>query len=272
MDVVTLVLAAAALAIFVRFRWNRLAGSPRPPAGFTPLAGLALFYAMMVLGMVGSVLTGRLVVGEGSGDEAVTLTLAEQTMIVLGHSAGQVIIVGVVLWLAHRARTPEAPRTGVARAALIGAGALILAWPVLQSAAAAAGLVVEFLRGEPPEHIAHDTLSLMLDSPPSAWLAVMGVTVVVVTPVLEEVAYRGILQQTLSGVGLGRWTAILVTSAVFALMHAGVARWHALAALFVLSVALGWVYEKTGRLAAAISMHVLFNAMNLTLGWMGGWG
>ncbi len=50
-------------------------------------------------------------------------------------------------------------------------------------------------------------------------------------------------------------------------MHVGVARWHALAALLVLSIGLGWVYEKTGRLTAAISMHVLFNAANLGLGY-----
>jgi membrane protease YdiL (CAAX protease family) len=44
-----------------------------------------------------------------------------------------------------------------------------------------------------------------------------------------------------------------------------VAPWHALAALFVLSLGFGWVYEKTGRLEAAVTMHALFNAANVAL-------
>ena len=75
--------------------------------------------------------------------------------------------------------------------------------------------------------------------------------------------YRGILQHTLVRGGLGRWPAIIGTSAIFALMHTFIVPWHALPALFVLSLGFGWVYEKTGRLAAAVTMHALFNAVNL---------
>ena len=57
----------------------------------------------------------------------------------------------------------------------------------------------------------------------------------------------------------------MTTRAVFALMHYDVVPGHALAALFVLSLGFGWIYEKTGRLEAAVTMHVLFNAANVAL-------
>ena len=60
-------------------------------------------------------------------------------------------------------------------------------------------------------------------------------------------------------------TAITLTSVAFVLMHMTVASPHALAPLFVLSLGLGWAYERTGRLAAPIVMHMVFNLANLAL-------
>ena len=57
----------------------------------------------------------------------------------------------------------------------------------------------------------------------------------------------------------------IVTSIIFALMHWGAVAWHALPPLFVLSLAFGWIYERTGRLSASIVMHILFNAVNVAL-------
>ena len=116
--------------------------------------------------------------------------------------------------------------------------------------------------------IAHDTLAQLAESPAGLWLVVMSIQVVFIAPLLEEVLYRGILQRTLTSLDLGRWTGIVITSTVFVMMHVGAARWHALPALFLLSLGFGWVYERTGRLAAPIAMHVMFNALNLALALM----
>jgi len=35
--------------------------------------------------------------------------------------------------------------------------------------------------------------------------------------------------------------------------------------LLVLSIILGWIYERTGRLIASLILHGLFNATNLLL-------
>jgi membrane protease YdiL (CAAX protease family) len=263
-----IVLGSLSIGLLVWLRWWRLADAPRQARIFSPLTGLVLFYAMVLLGLVGAAATAGLVIGDEAQDEQAVLSLAGQSVILIGHYAAQTLVVVVLLWLGRRAVTPpDDGRLGVGRSILIGAGALALFWPIVQCTAAAAGYVAERVSGEPVDTIAHDTLSLILDSPVDGWLVLMGVLVVIVAPLLEEVMYRGILQRTLVGIGMGRWPAILMVSVIFALMHVGVARWHALAALLVLSVGLGWVYEKTGRLSAAISMHVLFNAANLGLGW-----
>jgi membrane protease YdiL (CAAX protease family) len=54
------------------------------------------------------------------------------------------------------------------------------------------------------------------------------------------------------------WVAIIITSICFAAMHEA---WTA-PAIFVLSLALGYVYERTANLWASITVHLLFNALN----------
>ena len=40
--------------------------------------------------------------------------------------------------------------------------------------------------------------------------------------------------------------------------------WHTLPSLFALSIALGYNYERTGRLLPPLLIHALFNAVNLS--------
>ena len=57
------------------------------------------------------------------------------------------------------------------------------------------------------------------------------------------------------------WLAILITSALFAIVHP---LWTA-PIIFFLSVALGYVYERTGNLWVPIGLHALFNATSTAL-------
>lgn len=54
------------------------------------------------------------------------------------------------------------------------------------------------------------------------------------------------------------WAAIVVTSLLFASLHEGWMR----PPIFVLSLALGYVYERTGNLWSSITVHLLFNLLN----------
>ena len=58
-----------------------------------------------------------------------------------------------------------------------------------------------------------------------------------------------------------RWTGIVVTSLIFAVLHEA---WS-IPLIFLLSLALGYVYERTGSLWAPIIVHFGFNTVNLML-------
>ena len=57
--------------------------------------------------------------------------------------------------------------------------------------------------------------------------------------------------------------AIVVTSLLFAAMH--LPQWPAPIAIFLLSLGLGTLYQRTGSLLAAIAMHGTFNGFNTVL-------
>ena len=58
-----------------------------------------------------------------------------------------------------------------------------------------------------------------------------------------------------------RWLAILVTAAVFGLMHVGTPQF--VPALVALAIVLGFLYERSGSLLVPILVHMLFNGRSL---------
>ena len=88
-----------------------------------------------------------------------------------------------------------------------------------------------------------------------AWLGA-----VVIAPVAEEVFFRGFLQTFLAGWLRSRWLAILLAAFAFTLVHA---QMHALPALLLFGVILGYAYERTGSLVVPILVHALFNLKTL---------
>jgi membrane protease YdiL (CAAX protease family) len=59
----------------------------------------------------------------------------------------------------------------------------------------------------------------------------------------------------------GTWAAILITAAIFALVHPSWSR----PIIFVLAVCLGYAYERTGNLWVPITMHAAFNTISTAL-------
>jgi membrane protease YdiL (CAAX protease family) len=74
-------------------------------------------------------------------------------------------------------------------------------------------------------------------------------------PVYEEVIFRGLLYPALRR-RLPRGSSVVLCAACFALVHFSPAQ---MPALFVLGLALAWLYERTGTLAAPIAFHAAFN-------------
>jgi uncharacterized protein len=101
-------------------------------------------------------------------------------------------------------------------------------------------------------------------------LVVAGLAAVVVAPVAEELAFRGVLLRALMR-RLGFWPAALVSSALFAVLHAGgVSHVAAIPLLVVVILLFGLLQcvlvRRTGRLGPAIAVHGLMNLLVLALG------
>jgi membrane protease YdiL (CAAX protease family) len=86
-------------------------------------------------------------------------------------------------------------------------------------------------------------------------------TVVVVAPITEELAFRGILQNGLKN-WMPVWLAIPLSAMVFSAAHAD---YYAFVPLAVMGMAFGILYHKTGSLRANIALHALNNAAALAL-------
>lgn len=81
----------------------------------------------------------------------------------------------------------------------------------------------------------------------------------IIGPVTEELVFRGLLFTTLRcGMGLGFWSAALLSSGVFSLLHVGASLMH-VPFLMLLGMLTAWGYEWTKSLLPGIICHSLIN-------------
>lgn len=269
-------MAAAALAISViaRVPWFRAmprVGPAWPLRAEPSVLGFAAAFLAAAAG--GALATAALGLDESSPALARTVAASFGS-----HGAQLAAIAAVLAFPAFRTRGASTvarrggihcqPRGTVESIALALAFALLL-WPVAQAAGGLAGALESALGGAHPS-LGHATLEAMAGSgarDPWWWAAVAGA--VVLAPLAEELAYRGMLQQGLKATGMPSWLAIAVTSSLFALMHWSAltdgARAAGLATLVALSAGWGVLFERTGRITAPALAHAAFNAVNLLL-------
>ncbi|MBI9016238.1 MAG: CPBP family intramembrane metalloprotease [Phycisphaerae bacterium] len=129
----------------------------------------------------------------------------------------------------------------------------------------------------------HAALDQLRNAGPDLKIA-MVFAIVVFTPLFEEILFRGILQnymissvrrarQTLCSynkdLGLfvenhvvDSWVGIIITSVLFAIVHADIQHWPA---LIVLSMGFGYCYQKNRNIWCPILMHALFNGSVVAL-------
>jgi membrane protease YdiL (CAAX protease family) len=91
------------------------------------------------------------------------------------------------------------------------------------------------------------------------WLT--GIAVVLLSPVAEEILFRGLFYGALAHRFKPIWV-IFITSAAFALVHMQLIY---LVPLFIVGLVLGWARDKTGSLTAPILIHGLNNALALLI-------
>lgn len=215
---------------------------------------MACVYAGMILGAWGQHLAGS-----GSGESAVL------RMIVATMSFQGAAIVLIYRFLRdHQATWSEAFgfRSHLPQALLFGVLGACIFLPIgwwLQK------MSIEILQHIPRHPVkAEEQEAVQALRIASSWFhrVTLGVVTILLAPAAEEMLFRGILYPWIKRVGFPR-LALGLTSLLFAAMHLNLATF---VPLFVLSIALSLIYEKTGNLLAPITTHALFNAANfLTL-------
>lgn len=227
------------------------------PARIEPMAACGLFIAYLVLGG----LAGWLVAGWlGLSTPEQLDTTRELALLQLGAYVFMLpVVIAYPFLVTHRASSTRV------KALIAGIVVLGVSWPIILGVTGVARWIISVAQGTATDPIAHAMLEHMSTAPRTGWFILLSLLVTVGAGIFEEVAYRGCIQRGLRSAGLPPWGAIIITSAIFTVNHAGVAPLEALIGLFVLSLALGWACERTGRLTAPIIMHILFNAGNLII-------
>lgn len=257
--------------VVVSRRWMRLNNLPRFPWTFRPGTGLLFFAATLFAGIFGSVI-GGLISGPLPDDSVGALNAEAALRVMTIVAFVSLLFQGVVLmlmpgWRSGHARGQADRRASVGSCILQGIIAIIIVLPIVLGLATVLQLITERVTGTPPDPLAHEALVALADGRDSAWFWGKAILVVLAAPIVEEVLYRGLLQESLRRhrvlMGGSPWGSIIGASIFFTVMHLGAVEWQAILPLFVLSLALGCVFARTGRLVAPIVMHMIFNGFNL---------
>ncbi len=83
------------------------------------------------------------------------------------------------------------------------------------------------------------------------------VSLIVITPIVEELIFRGILFRGLRK-DLPFWSSAIITSLAFALAHA---QWNVAIDTFALSLALCYLVEKSESIIPSILLHAIKNSL-----------
>lgn len=90
-------------------------------------------------------------------------------------------------------------------------------------------------------------------------MAAMFVAIAIAAPIVEELLFRGFLQNALTKY-VPVWGAILLSSFLFSLVHL---QPYAIPGLMSLSIAFGYLYHRTGSLRTNILLHMANNSFAL---------
>ncbi len=138
-----------------------------------------------------------------------------------------------------------------------GAVNLFAVWPIVMAMIILTTSLGKLMWEQDFQMQQHEELKLITAHPQLPLRILIIVLAVVIVPVFEEMLFRGLFQSMLRGAVKNAWTAIILISALFALLHP-LTHWPA---LFALSMCLGYAYEKSGSLLRPIFIHSLFNGI-----------
>ena len=203
---------------------------------------------------------GLLAIGKRSDSPALS---AEGGLLLM---SGMYVATLILIAAYHRAmRWRMLPTLGLSRGwnlsdlGIAGLAALI-AIPLTNVAALLTQMMWESLQYK--HETVHALLQLMGKAAESPWVPTLAVlNAVLLAPLFEELLFRGHLQTAIGMRLHSRGAAIVITSLLFASIHE---TWM-MPPIFVLSLMLGYVYERTNSLWVSILLHVAFNSVSTAI-------
>lgn len=124
-------------------------------------------------------------------------------------------------------------------------------------------ILKHFFNAQQYEQTAVRFLKQAMQTPQSLGLALL--TVILLAPLVEELLFRGLLQNYLR-TQVGSRAAILLSALIFALFHfspsQGLGNITIGFSLFTLGIYLGFLYERQQSLLASLGLHMSFNAIS----------
>jgi membrane protease YdiL (CAAX protease family) len=110
----------------------------------------------------------------------------------------------------------------------------------------------------------------LLDDPSSLFTVKVGTLLLaaIISPIVEELFFRGLLQNVLYKALHRPWPAIAITAILFMFVHAPM--YQQMPSLGVLGLILGWSYYRYRSLAVPVLTHIVFNSVTLIFWALGG--
>jgi membrane protease YdiL (CAAX protease family) len=218
----------------------------RGPSVFLLLA-LVLVVATVANAPFGSDIAA-LLVGDGE------LTLLGAIVILVSTQLALLLVAWLFVWLPRALSGLPMPGPDAARALRLGFGWGLVAWFGSTVVIAAVAILLEAIGMPPPVQTAERAVALL--DPVLVVLAV-----VVLAPIAEEVFFRGVVYNAWLRESGPRFAAI-GSSLLFSVIHLSLV---SLLPIFLLGLALAWVYRRTGNLLAPIAMHATVNGISVAL-------
>jgi membrane protease YdiL (CAAX protease family) len=187
----------------------------------------------------------------GSGE----LTLLGSIVLLISTQAALLLVSWLLVFRPNAlAALPRLPGPDPARAVRMGLGWGVVAWIGASVLSAVVVALLDALGVEVEPQAAEQALGLV-----EPWVAVLAI--VVLAPIAEEVFFRGVVFNAFLR-ERGPRMAYVGSAAMFAVIHLSVV---ALLPIFLLGLALAWVYDRTGNLIAPIVMHAVVNGISVAI-------
>jgi len=141
---------------------------------------------------------------------------------------------------------------GFSKSVFLGITGYVTIVPILLAIMIATFYITKFIRYQPP---VQPIVEVFLKEKATSILWLSTMFAAIFGPIAEEIFFRGFMYKAIRE-KMGIFAAMMVTSAIFAFLHAHIVGF---VPIMVLGLLLAYVYEKTGSLVSSMSVHIVHN-------------